>query len=239
MEQRDRGIDAINDQFAQGTFQTGQGFGTVATMHDQFPDQAVVIGRDRIAVIKCGIHPNAQTTRCVILRDLTGAGAKVRKLFSVDPNLNRVAVDLEVVLGERQALLCSNADLFTHEVDAKDAFGHGVFHLKAGVHFDEIELSVLIEELNRASARIAHFADCLSTDATDTGAFFCGDARARGLFKDLLVTTLERTITLTKVNAAAHTVAKDLHLNVARLLEVFFHVDFGVAKCGFRFRTCG
>ena len=52
IEQRDRRVDAIHDKLGQGTVQACQRLGTVAAMHDQLADQAVVIGRDRIAIVE-------------------------------------------------------------------------------------------------------------------------------------------------------------------------------------------
>ena len=46
MEQRNRGVDAINDDLPQGPLQPGQSLGPVAAMNDQLADQRVVIGRD-------------------------------------------------------------------------------------------------------------------------------------------------------------------------------------------------
>ena len=42
-----------------------------------------------------------------------------------------------------------------HEVDAGDHLGHRMLDLEAGVHLDEVELAVLVEELDRAGAAIA------------------------------------------------------------------------------------
>ena len=39
------------------------------------------------------------------------------------------------------------------DVDAGDHLGHRVFHLDAGVHLDEVELPVLVEELDCPAPR--------------------------------------------------------------------------------------
>ncbi len=142
-------------------------------------------------------------------------------------------------MGERQAKARRHADLFAHEVLAENAFGHRVFDLQAGVHLDEIELAVLIEELDRARAGIAHLADCVGADLADAGALFGGDAGAGGLFENLLVAALERAIALAEVYALAHPVAKDLNFDVTRLLEIFLHIDFVIAEGGLGLGTSG
>lgn len=54
----------------------------------------------------------------------------------------------------------ATADLLFDEVDAVTAFGDAVFHLKAGVHFDEVGFTLRgDEELHRGEGVITHLAD--------------------------------------------------------------------------------
>ena len=48
---------------ASARLQPRQRLGPVAAMDDQLADQAVVIGRDRVAAIERRIHPHAQAAR--------------------------------------------------------------------------------------------------------------------------------------------------------------------------------
>ena len=43
-----------------------------------------------------------------------------------------------------------------HEIDAGDQLRDRMLHLDARVHLDEVELAVLVQELERAGASIAH-----------------------------------------------------------------------------------
>ncbi len=45
-------------------------------------------------------------------------------------------------------------DLQPDQIEPGDLFGHRVFDLQAGVHFQEVEVSVLEEELHRARADV-------------------------------------------------------------------------------------
>ena len=56
-----------------------------------------------------------------------------------------------------QGLAGRNEQLGLDDVDAGHELGHRVFDLHAGVHFDEVELIVLIEELESAGAAVADF----------------------------------------------------------------------------------
>ena len=50
-EQRQRGFDAVDYIFVERTAQPHQAFDPVAPMHDQLADQAVIVGRDIVALI--------------------------------------------------------------------------------------------------------------------------------------------------------------------------------------------
>ena len=60
-----------------------------------------------------------------------------------------------VALRERQLLAGGDPDLHLDDVDAGHPFGHRVLDLHAGVHLDEEELAVLVQELERAGAAVA------------------------------------------------------------------------------------
>ena len=62
----------------------------------------------------------------------------VRRILAVHPGFYRPAVDLDFVLLQRQHLAAGGADLPFDQVDTRDAFCHGMFHLHARIHFKEI-----------------------------------------------------------------------------------------------------
>ena len=59
-----------------------------------------------------------------------------------------------VVLGEAEGLAGGDAELQLDEVDAGDQLGDGVLDLEAGVHLEEVELAVLVEELDGAGVDV-------------------------------------------------------------------------------------
>ncbi|MNX87550.1 hypothetical protein D3C86_1194820 [compost metagenome] len=112
-----------------------------------------------------------------------------------------------------------------------------MLHLKTGVHFDEIELAVFIKELDGAGTAIFELAHGVGADFADLHALFDGQCRRIGFFQHLLVTALQRAIAFAKVNGIAFTIAENLHFDMARLAEIFFHVDGVVAEGCCRFGT--
>ena len=104
--------------------------------------------------------------------------------------------------------------------------------LDAGVHLDEVELAVLVEELDRADAEIFELAHRLRDRLADGVAG--GDVeRGRGAFlPDLLVAALQRAVALAEMDGVALAVAEHLDLDVARALQIFFEIDRVVAEGG-------
>ena len=80
-----------------------------------------------------------------------------------------MADDLDLVLRRRQ-FAAAAMDLLQHEVDIGDHLGDRMFNLDTGVHFDEIELAVLVQEFDGADAEILHVLHCLGAAGADLGA---------------------------------------------------------------------
>ena len=78
-----------------------------------------------------------------------------------------MAVEFHVVLRQREIVAGGDADLLEDEVDVGDHLGHRMLDLDARVHFDEIELAVLVEELDGADAEIFDLAHRLGDGFAD------------------------------------------------------------------------
>ena len=120
-------------------------------------------------------------------------------------------------MGDRQAL--GDVDLSPYQVDAGDHLGDGVFHLDAGVHFDEVVVAVLVhQELHSTGVDIAHFPGNLDCVIIELLALFRGNTKGRGELHHLLVPALHRTVTLKEMHHIAVLVSEDLHFDVLGLL---------------------
>ena len=111
--------------------------------------------------------------------------------------------------------------------------------LQTRVHFDEIELAVFIEKLNRPDAEIAELADSIADDLADFFALQIIEGRRRALFQHLLVTTLQRAVAFTQMRHIAMCIGNNLQFDVTRRAEIFFHVERIVAKSRFGFGARG
>ena len=104
--------------------------------------------------------------------------------------------------------------------------------LDAGVHLDEVELAVLVQEFDGADAEIFELAHRLRHGLADRVARG-GVERRRGAFlPDLLVAALQRAVALAEMDGAALAVAEHLNLDVARAFQIFLEIDCVVAERG-------
>src|SRR5665647_3158955 len=148
----------------------------------------------------------------------------------VNAAFDRMAVDDDFILRHRQVAAGGDADLLQHEVDVGDHLGDGMLDLDPGVHLDEIELAVLVEEFDGADAEIFHLLHRLGAGRADFPARG-GVEHGRGTFlPDLLVAPLQRAVAFAEMDRAAAAVAEHLDFDVARLLQVFFQIDGSVAE---------
>ena len=104
--------------------------------------------------------------------------------------------------------------------------------LHAGVHFDEIELAVLVQKLERAGAPVADFLAGRHTAITNAIDEPTRNAWCRCLLDHLLVAALHGAVALAQVHGIAVLVGQDLDLDMARVLQEFFHVDRRISKRG-------
>src|SRR5260221_369232 len=155
--------------------------------------------------------------------------------IQVEHPVTEMITDIDLILEQIRIAAGGDADLLKYEVEIGDHLGYGMLVLDAGVHFDEIEFAVLVEEFHGSDAEIFH----LLHRACDGGADFLarrGIERRRGAFlPDLLMASLQRAVALAEMDRAAAAVAEHLDFDVARLLQIFFEVDRGIAECRFGF----
>ena len=100
----------------------------------------------------------------------------------------------------------------------------------AGVHLDEVEFAILVEEFHGADAEIFHLPHRLGAGSTDLLARRRVERGRGAFFPDFLVPPLQRAIALAEMDRAAPAIAEHLDLDVARLLQVFFQIDGGIAE---------
>ena len=107
--------------------------------------------------------------------------------------------------------------------------------LKAGIHFKEEELSLLVDELDGSRVVVADSLRCLHCGLTHRFLNTIGQARSWSLFDEFLVATLRGAVTSGDPHHVALCVAHQLNLYVARPGEVTLDVDLVTTEEGFCF----
>src|ERR1700724_1527460 len=118
-----------------------------------FRDHRIVIRRHDVASVSMRIYPNAAATGRVVKSDSSRGWLKIfGRILGVDATLDRVEPRGRVRDVWRERLTGGDPNLFLYQITTVNLFRDGVFNLDAGIHLDEIEMSIRIDEkLNRAS----------------------------------------------------------------------------------------
>ena len=224
------GVDAVDDEFIQRAAQAHQRLVAGAALHDQLADQRIVIGRDHIALIDGGIDAHADAARRMIIKDLARRGPESRGMFGVDAAFDGVAAQLDIGLGVGERRAAGDLDLLDDEIEAGNHLGDRMLDLDAGIHLDEIELAILVEELDGAGAGIAQLAHGGGADFADPVALVLIERRGGGLLQNLLMAALQGAVALADMHGVSPPVAENLDLDMARLFQIFFQIDRVVAE---------
>src|SRR5262245_31284768 len=97
-EERQRRLDAVNNEFVERAAQTHHRFDAVAPMHDQLADQAVVIGRNAIAGINARIDTDSEASRRVEMRNRSGRRNESTRVLGIDAAFDGMAMEADILL---------------------------------------------------------------------------------------------------------------------------------------------
>src|SRR5512135_3739788 len=92
-EQRDRGLDAIDDELSERPLESHQAFVARAGMHDELADQTVIIGWNRIAGISARIDPDAKAAGRMEMGDGARRWPERVRVLGVDAALDRMPIE--------------------------------------------------------------------------------------------------------------------------------------------------
>ena len=137
----------------------------------------------------------------------------------------------DVALLESQRQVVCHVDLLLHEVDSQNFLCDRVLHLKSGIHFEEIEMTFVIDkELYGSCSGVVHSLSC------EYGflAHFFSQGRShhwrRAFLHDFLMTALYGAFSLAEMYYVSEIIAKYLELDVVRILYVLLDVQSSVVE---------
>ena len=93
--ERQRGLDAFDDEHFEGAAHARDGFGAVAAADDELGDQRIVVGRDDGIGVGGGIHAHAGAAGHLKRGDASGRGHEGLGILGVDAALDGVAAELD------------------------------------------------------------------------------------------------------------------------------------------------
>src|SRR5207248_9278079 len=148
--------------------------------------------------------------------------------------------------GERNVLLPifelgagGDANLLLHQIEPRQHLGDRMLDLQPGIHFDEIELAVLIKKLDGTGPFIAELFHRLRHPPADRLALLGIEGRGVRLLPYLLMAPLQRAVALAEMNGPAAAISHDLDFDMTRAGEVFLEIDITIAERRLRFRLGG
>ena len=106
-----------------------------------------------------------------------------------------------------------------------------MFDLDATVQLQEEEGVALHDELDGACTSVSDGTPEGDSGLVQAGAETRIDVRSRGFLEDFLVASLDRAVALAERHHACVRVREELHLDVARTLEVPLAVERPVGEC--------
>src|SRR5690606_41687316 len=110
--------------------------------------EAVVVGRDGVARVDAGVDPDPEAAGRMVRLDAPRRRPEGDRVLRIDAALDGMAVELDVALFGPQFAAGGDPYLLLDEVGAGDHLGDRMLDLEAGVHLDEVELAVLVQELD-------------------------------------------------------------------------------------------
>ena len=223
-----------------GGFERGararNGLLAVLAPHNQLRDHRVEGSRDRTAFGDAAVPAHVLPLRRNQAQNRAG-GRKIARggIFSVDAQFDGVATGGDGRLLQRQRLAGGDGQLLGHQIDAGDLFRDRVLDLQPGVHLEEEEFPLAIDELHRSRAAIADSAGDAGGGFADMQALVGAQYRSGRFLHDLLEATLHRAFPLEDVYDLTMSIAKHLHFDVPRLVDEALHIEAAVAEIALSF----
>jgi hypothetical protein len=101
MEERDRGLDPVDDELRKRPLEPHHALIACLAVHDELADQAVVVGRDSLALIGAAVDADTQPSWRMPIGNLAGRRPECARVLGIDTAFDGVAGENDVLLLER------------------------------------------------------------------------------------------------------------------------------------------
>ncbi len=128
-----------------------------------------------------------------------------------------------------------DAQLLAHQVAAEAHLGHRMLDLQARIHFEEVKVVALDQELRGAGVGVVRRAREFQRRVDHLRAHRVGKSGRRRFLDNLLMAPLDRAIALAECDHVAMIVAENLNFDMPRVREILFDENPAVAESRRRF----
>lgn len=230
------GLDTSNTELDQRTEHLPPSNLISSTANGTLDKQRVVMRSDlRTGITRARVQSDTITTSRSIDLNLTSVRLEVScGILSGDTTLDSKSSPVDVLLGQTKLLegyTSSNLNLSSDDVNTGDLFGNGVLDLDTRVDLNEVVAVLLVdEEFGCTGVTVLDSfreLEGVRQDGLSDGFLQMG---SRGDFDDLLVTSLDGTVSFKEVNAVTLTIGKKLDFNVSRSVKESLDEDSTVTE---------
>lgn len=233
------GFDTSNTELDQRTEHLPPSNLISSTANGTLDKQRIVMRSDlRTSITRARVQSDTITTSRSVDFNLTSVRLEVGcGILSGDTTLDSKSSPVDVLLGQTKLLegyTSSNLNLSSDDVNTGDLFGNGVLDLDTRVDLNEVVAVLLVDEEFGCTGvtvldSFREF-EGVRQDGLSDGFLQIG---GRGDFDDLLVTSLDRTVSFKEVNAVTLTIGKKLDFNVPRSVKESLNEDSTVTESTF------
>ena len=216
--------NALEQHFGQRTFHAGRCLPAVSAKRHELANHAVIKRWDMISLINGSVYADANTAGQ--MHGLNGARTRTKfRVLCIDAALNRMSQHRNILLHKVQLFARCNTQLPSNQIQTGNFFRNTVFYLNAGVHLAEIKILLVIHQkfygARAGISRALRESHCTSTHFLPLSV---GQKRRRRFFDQLLMTPLNRALSIVQMYGVSGLIRQNLHFDMARLGDVFFDI---------------
>ena len=173
--------------------------------YNQLANHRIIINRNFIAIVYITVDTYTDTVRFSQLTDNTRRRHEIIfGIFGTDTALYGMSALLQVFLLIMKRFTVSNTNLVLHQVHPYYFFCNRVFHLEACIHFEEIKVTMFVyEEFDGAGTFVMNGFCRGYSRFSHLLAKLGSNKRRGGFFHYFLITALDRTFTLEKMDSVS------------------------------------
>mmetsp|Transcript_14755 Transcript_14755/g.31753 ORF Transcript_14755/g.31753 Transcript_14755/m.31753 type:complete len:478 (+) Transcript_14755:2061-3494(+) len=198
-------------------------------------NHGVKVGGDGKSRVTHSVHTDAGPGRVAVEGDDTCVRGEVAfGIFGGDTALDRNAAGFDVFLYKTDFIegsAASDTDLGLDNVNPRDFFSHGVFHLNPRIDLDKIRAILSIhQKLNSSCVLVLRCTRQLHRVFVQVSPQLVRQTPSRRHFNHLLMPPLNRTITFPQVNHVPFSVSNNLDFNVSGTFHIPLHKYIPISK---------